>query len=137
MIAYNILTLPETILFDCNSRDPITTSTPLQNGDIQTIYPGKIKAIDDAVKLLKQNNPRGGILPNALARKARIILALISNTLLYKDECFATTNWSKPRMIPRMKAIGVSIHRAPNANATIRLKRQRKDVRRRRRQIRT
>ena len=41
-----------------------------------------MRAMDDAVNELKQNNPLGGIEPNALARKDVIILALISNTLL-------------------------------------------------------
>ena len=78
-----------------------------------------MSAIDEAVNELKQNSPLGGILPNALARKARTILALISKTLLYNEECFATTSWSNARITPSINAIGVSIHRAPNANANI------------------
>jgi len=77
-----------------------------------------MSAIDDAVKELKQNNPLGGIDPNALARNAKIILALISKTLLYNIECFATTNCNNARIIPSKNAIGVSIQRAPNANAS-------------------
>jgi hypothetical protein len=41
-----------------------------------------MRAIDEAVNELKQNNPLGGIDPKALARKDVIIAALISNTLL-------------------------------------------------------
>jgi len=105
MTAYNILTLPETILFDCNSRDPINT-----------MYPGKIRAIEEADNELKQNKPRGGIDPNALARNDVTILALISKTLLYNDDCLASTSCNNARMIPNKKANGISIHRAPNAN---------------------
>jgi hypothetical protein len=85
MTAYSIRTLPETMFFDCSSRDPITiksTYSKKRVGCLQTIYPGRMRAIDDAVNELKQNNPLGGIDPNALARKDVIILALISNTLL-------------------------------------------------------
>ena len=120
MIAYNIRTLPETILFDCNSKDPITRMLPLtRKWYLQTIYPGRMRAIEDAVNELKQNNPRGGIEPNALARNEVMIAALISKTLLYNMECFATTNCSKASTTPRIKAIGVSIHLAPKANAVV------------------
>jgi hypothetical protein len=56
------------------------------------MYPGRMRAIEDAVSELKQNSPRGGMDPKALARNDVIILALISKTLLYIVECCATTN---------------------------------------------
>jgi hypothetical protein len=56
------------------------------------MYPGRMRAIDDAVREPKQNSPRGGIDPKALARKDVMILALISKTLLYIMDCCATTN---------------------------------------------
>jgi len=121
MTAYNIRTLPETMFFDCNSKEPITScQTKSQERELQTIYPGKIKAIDDAVNELKQNSPLGGIDPNALAKKAVMMLALISKTLLYSIDCFATTNCNSARMTPKMKATGVSIQRAPKAKAVVR-----------------
>lgn len=81
------------------------------------MYPGRMRAIEDAVSELKQNSPRGGIDPKALARNDVIILALISKTLLYIVECWATTNCSNANIIPRMNAMGISIHLAPKANA--------------------
>jgi hypothetical protein len=82
--AYSIRTLPETILFDCSSNDPITTKSTLSQRiwDVRTIYPGRMRAIEDAVSELKQNKPLGGIDPKALAKKDVTILALISKTLL-------------------------------------------------------
>ena len=76
-------TLPETILFDCSSNEPITTKSTLSTiWCLRTIYPGRIRAIEDAVNELKQNIPLGGIDPKALAKKDVTILALISKTLL-------------------------------------------------------
>jgi hypothetical protein len=48
-----------------------------------------------------------------------MMLALISNTLLYSIDCFATTNCKRARMTPRINAMGVSIQRAPNAKAVV------------------
>lgn len=83
------------------------------------MYPGRMRAIDEAVNELKQNNPLGGIDPNALAKNDVMMLALISNTLLYSIDCFATTNCNRARMTPRINAMGVSIQRAPNAKAVV------------------
>jgi hypothetical protein len=41
-----------------------------------------MSAIEEAVNELKQKSPRGGIDPNARARKEVIMAALISKTLL-------------------------------------------------------
>ncbi len=85
------------------------------------MYPGRMRAIEDAVSELKQNSPRGGIDPKALARNDVIILALISKTLLYIVECWATTNCSNANIIPRMNAMGISTHLAPKAKAKCQL----------------
>lgn len=81
------------------------------------MYPGRMRAIEEAVNELKQKSPRGGIDPNARARKEVIMAALISKTLLYIIDCFATTSCRMARIMPRINAIGVSIHLAPNAKA--------------------
>src|SRR5580704_14316255 len=98
---------------------PSLPITKTQMDHLQIIYPGNIRAIADAVKALKQNNPLGGIAAKPLAKKAKMILALISNTLLYNDERFARTSCNNPRMMPKRKATGISIHRAPNAKAKL------------------
>lgn len=82
---------------------------------LQTIYPGRIKAMADCAKAEKQKSSPFLIEPNARARKLLRTVAQISKRLAYVFDMGVRTSCMKPTREPRMKAIGISIGRAPKA----------------------
>ena len=103
-MAYTNRTDPATMHRDWSSREPRNT-----------VYPGRIKAIDDCAIEEKQNNPPPLIEPAARARKLVMITAKISKTFEYWPDNGAMMSCMIPRMAPRMKMMGRSINRAEKA----------------------
>lgn len=84
--------------------------------DLQTVYPGRIRAIEDCANAEKQKTLPPLMEPIARAMKLVRTAAEISKTFEYKSDFGATMSCSIPSKQPRKKATGRSMKRAPKAN---------------------